>query len=117
MDVPFLGGAAQLFPSRSAWNIASARSQRLKDRIKPLHSFLRPANHHAVTAIDAPHATAGSDVHVVDAFPLQVFCAPNVVFEIRVTAINDRVARLHVLSELLYRSFRRTTGGNHDPDR
>src|SRR5215472_2768626 len=117
MDVTFFGAAAKLLAAWSAWNLAFARSQRLEDRVEPLRRFLRTTDHHAVTAIDAPHATAGSNVDIVDTLPVQFFRAPNVVFEIGVAAINDRIARLHVLGELLYRGFRRTTRGNHDPDR
>ena len=68
------------------------------------YSLIRATNHHAVAAINAPDATAGAHIYVVDAFRAQTFGATDIVFEHRST-VNDDVtgfltmylARLHPL--------------------
>src|SRR5579872_424596 len=116
MNVALLGRAAEFFASRSARNIAHARRQRLENRIEPLNRFLGTTNHHAITALDAPYAAAGPYIDVMHAFALQLPGAANVVFEIRVSAVDDGVAGLQMLRQLLNRLFGSIARGNHDPD-
>src|SRR5262249_57383838 len=61
VQVTELGRAADLLASRRARDISRARGERLEDRIEMPHARLRAADHHAVTALQAPHAAAGPD--------------------------------------------------------
>ena len=72
MNVTLLRRAAEFFPARRARNIALARRQSLENRIEPLNRFLGTTNHHAVTALDAPYAAAGPDIHVMNSFAFQL---------------------------------------------
>src|SRR6185437_3122200 len=67
IQVTVFGGTTQFFATRSSWNIAASRSQRLKDRVKLLHHFFRAAEHHAITTFQAPDPTARANVAVVNA--------------------------------------------------
>ena len=49
-------------------------------------------------------------------FSLSVGVAADVVVEVRVAAVDDRVARLEVLHQLLDLGLGRVAGGDHDPD-
>ena len=71
VNVAFFGGAAEFFAAGSARNVAASRRQRFENRIEPLHRFFRAADHHAVAALESPHAAAGADVDVVNAFALE----------------------------------------------
>ena len=69
-------------------------AKRFEDGIKSLYGFVRSADHHAVAALQAPDAAAGSDIDVVNAFDFKFLGAANVIFEIRVAAVDNGVARL-----------------------
>src|SRR4051794_23414883 len=92
----FDAGIAPLAPGR-AWNIAHPRRQRRKDRIEPVDHRLVAADHHAVTALDAPDASAGANVKVMDAFFVERLAAANVVLPKSVAAVDDDVAGLQQL--------------------
>ena len=68
MQIALFGGAVKLFASRRPWYVTRARRQRREDRIEMLDDARLAADHHAVTALQAPHAAAGPHVHVVDCF-------------------------------------------------
>ena len=106
----------EFFAARSARNVAFAGSQRFENRVEAFHGFVGAADHHAIAAVESPDAAAGADVDVVNAFGLEFVGAAHVVFEIRVAAVDDGVAGLHVLRQLLHGRFGRAAGGNHDPD-
>src|ERR1019366_10428334 len=94
--------AAKFRPAGSERDIASPGGRRLKNRIEPLHRWVGSANHHAITTLETPDATAGSHVHVVNAFALELTRAADVIFEIGITAVDNGVARLHVLRQFLH---------------
>ena len=52
------------------------------------------ADHHAVAAFQAPHTTAGADVHIVDPLGCELFCAANVIDVVGIPAVDEGVARL-----------------------
>src|ERR1019366_9539775 len=68
MNVALFGGARYFVAARCPGNIAGSGGERFEDSIELLHSFLGAANHHAITAVQAPDAAAGADIHVVNAF-------------------------------------------------
>ena len=117
MEVALFGRAREFLASGSPGNVALSRCQSLENRIQPFDRFLGPANHHAVAALQSPHSAAGSYIDVMDAFPLEIFRPPHIVFEIGIAAIDDRVSGLHVGGEFLHRGFGRASGRNHDPNR
>ena len=115
MDVAFLGGAAKFFAAGSARDVAFAGSERFENRIEALHGFVGTADHHAIAAVDSPDAAAGADIDVVNAFGLELIGAAHIVFVVGVATVDDGVAGLHVLRELLHGLFRGAASGNHDP--
>src|SRR5580700_5563076 len=102
MNVTLFGRASKFFPARGARNVAYARSQRLENRIEPLHRLFWSANHHAVTALQTPDPAAGAHVQIVNAFALELPRTPDVVFEIRIAAVDDGIPGLHGLRQLLH---------------
>ena len=104
-----------IFSRPVSGDIAASRSQGLENRIKLLDGFFRAAEHHAVTALQAPDAAAGADVHVVDAFIFKFLRAADVILEIGVAAINQDVARGKFASQLVNSLFRRAAGRDHHP--
>src|SRR5437899_12670066 len=99
MNVALFGGAAELLPARRAWNVALARSQCFENGVKMFHRFPGAANHHAVAALQAPDAAAGPNVDIVNATVFQLLRSPNIIFVIRVAAVNDDVTRLKTLGQ------------------
>src|SRR5262249_31794716 len=92
------------------------RSESLEDRIKVFHRLIRAADHHAVTTIDAPDATAGANINVVNTLLLQLFGAANVVFEHGIAAIDDDVASFHLAGQSHHRFLSGIPGRHHHPD-
>src|ERR1044072_4278564 len=87
---------AALAPA-GARNIADPGRQRGKDRIEPVDHGLVAADHHAITALDAPDAAAGADVDIVDALFVERLAAADVVLPERVAAVDDDVSLLKQL--------------------
>src|SRR5450631_4291743 len=116
VDVAVFRCASELFSPRSFRDVALTRRDRLENRIEPLDSRARPANHHAVAAVYSPYSAARAHVDVVNALALEFIGPAHVIFEIRVAAVDDGVASLHVLRELLHRRLSRAARRNHDPD-
>src|SRR4029077_14068819 len=63
----------------------------------------------------SPDAATGADVDVMHALGGAEFGAANVVFEIRVAAVDDGVAGLHGADESLHGFFRGIARRYHDP--
>src|ERR1700751_6484376 len=115
MDVTLFRSTAEFFAARSPRNITDPGSQRLEDWIKTLHGFLRTADHHAITAINAPYPPAGADVYVMNPFVLKALRAADIIFEVGIASIDNGVPLLHGLRKGLNRLLRRTTRRDHDP--
>src|SRR6266404_251053 len=115
IDVTFFSGTRQFFASRSTGNVAAAGGQSLKDGIELLNDFLWATEHHAIAAFQPPDTSAGSDVHVVNTFIAKHLGSANVVFEIRIAAVDQDVAGFHPLREGLNGRFGGTAGRNHKP--
>src|SRR5262249_141376 len=79
-----------------------------------LDHLLLAADHHAVTAFEAPHTAAGAHVHVVNLLRCELFGALDVVNVIRVSAIDENVACLQ-MGQQVSDSFVNDCGGNHQP--
>src|SRR5262249_14287783 len=88
MQVALLGRSAALFPPRRARDVAAAWRERLEDRVEVLHHGGLAADHHAVAALQAPDATAGADVDIVDALGRQLLGSADVVDVVGVATVD-----------------------------
>src|SRR5215470_17595788 len=115
MNIAFFCNAVALLPSRRTLNISAARNKSLEDGIKVLHGFVGAADHHAVSAVNAPDTAAGADVDIVNILLLQLFGASHVIFEHGVAAIDDDVSSVHLAGESHDCLFGWVTGRDHHP--
>ena len=76
---------------------------------------LRAPDHHTVAPFQSPDATAGPDVHIMNALGLQCFGATHVVFVVRVSAVNNYIPCLHALFQRHNGLFCRVARRHHDP--
>ncbi len=92
-----------------------AGRQRREDRIEVLDDLLLAADHHAVAALQAPDAAAGSDVHVVDSLCGKFLRPPDVVDVVGIAAVDEDVARLQKRDEIVD-ALVDDRGRHHQPD-
>src|SRR3954447_1230644 len=74
------------------------------------------ADHQAIADLEPPDPARRARVDIADALLLEHGVTPDVVVEVRVAAVDDRVTRLEVLEELVDLRFGRVTCRDHDPD-
>ena len=118
VEVAVLGGrAGDGLAAGGALDVADARGQRLEDRVEVLHGLIRAAHHHAVAAGDPPHAAGGADVNVVNSLGLERRGATDVILEVGIAAVDDRVAGFHQLGEVVDGRLGGVAAGDHDPRR
>jgi hypothetical protein len=79
MKEAFLGRAAPVLPSGGAGQVAATGRYGAKDRVEVVDGFVLAADHQAVAALEAPHASAGATVDVVDALRFELARAAPVV--------------------------------------
>src|SRR6266481_9643120 len=91
MQITLLGGAAEFLATGRARDVAAARRQGGENGIKTLHHIGLAADHHAVTAFKTPDAAACPDINVVNTTRREFLRAPDVVYVIRVSSINDGI--------------------------
>src|SRR5438477_11286320 len=115
INIAIFRRSGELLTTRCAGDIAAARGKSLENRIELPNDFFEAANHHAVTAFQAPNAAAGANIHVVNAFFFELLRAADVIFKAGIAAVNDNVARLHPLGERSDSLLWRTSRGNHEP--
>ena len=108
--------AVDLFASRSAYNLTRTGGQSFEDRIEMTNRFLRPADHHAIAAFEAPYAAACSHIDVVNFLLAQHASAAHIVFEVRVATIDNDVVSFQSIGEVSNCFLRSFTGWNHDPN-
>src|SRR5437867_10496034 len=116
MQVTLLGGAAGLFTPGRARYVACAWSQRGKDWIELLDNLLLAADHHAVTSLQSPDAAARSHVHIVDSLRREFLGAPDIVYVIGISAVDQNVLCFKMVQKIR-NSFVHDRRGNHQPDR
>src|SRR6478752_9471463 len=97
--------------------VAAGRGERGEDRDERLDRVGVATDHQAVADLEAPDPTRCAGIDVLDAVCLQVFLPPDVVVDVRVATVDDRVARLEVLEQLGDLRLGRIAGRDHDPDR
>ena len=74
-------------------------------------------DHQAVADLEAPDPAGRPGIDVADALGLERGVTADVVVEVRVAAVDDRVARLEVLEQLVDLRLGGVAGRDHDPDR
>src|SRR6266478_870233 len=94
VQVALFGRTVDLVPAGGARNIAYSRSEGSENWIELLDDLGLAPNHHAVTSLQPPNASPGSDVDVVDLLGSELLCPPEIIDVIRVAAVNEAVPRL-----------------------
>src|SRR5262249_10764488 len=89
VQVTELRRATSLLASGRALTLAGAGRQGPEDRIEMLDHVRLAPDHHAVPALQSPDAAAGSDIHVMDSFGAKLLGSPDVVYVIRVAAVDE----------------------------
>src|SRR5258707_14234037 len=93
VQITKLSRAAELFPAGRAINLTSPRCESFKDWIEMFNHCGFTANHHAVTAFQAPNPAACAHINVVDLLSRQFFGSPNIVDLVRIAAVDHNVTR------------------------
>jgi len=96
--------------------VAAVRRERLEDRLERLDRLPLAADHQAIADLETPDPAARPGVHVVDALCGEVALAALIVMEVRIAAVDDRVAGLEMLEEVLDLGLGRVARRDHDPD-
>ena len=97
--------------------VAALGGERVEDGLERRHVVVLAADHQGVADLEAPDPAAGAGVHVADALRGEGLLPPDVVVEVGVAAVDDRVAGLQVLQQLLDLGLGGVAGRDHDPDR
>src|SRR5262249_61528399 len=83
VQIALLRSALRLVTPWRARDVAHAWCEPGKDRIEPLHHRFLTANHHAISALEAPHTATRSNVNVVYALGGELLGTTNVVAVVR----------------------------------
>src|SRR5690606_1900139 len=75
-----------------ARDVARTRRERAQDRLEALHDIVGAAEHEAVAALETVHASTRAGVDVVQAALREHRGTANVVLEVGVPTVDDRVA-------------------------
>ena len=97
--------------------VAALRGERREHRHQRIDGRVVAADHQAVADLEPPDPARRPGVDVVDALVLERGVAADVVVEVGVAAVDDRVAGLEVLEQLLDLRLGRVARRDHDPDR
>ncbi len=96
--------------------IAIRRRQSFKNGFQVIDNFFLAADHQAVAVFQSPHAAAGAGVDEMHAVRLELFRAPDGIFVIGITAVDENVAFGKIRQQLLDRLIHRISRGHHQPD-
>ena len=105
VKVALLGGSAGLLSPGGAWPGPHAGGQCGEDRVETTHHVDFTPDHHAVAALESPHAAACPHVDVMDSSGLQGRGPLDVVVIVRVAAVDQDVSRLEPAGKLLDHLF------------
>src|SRR5207302_9502405 len=94
------GGPVDLLASSGSRGSARSRSQRRKNWVEPRDDVGLASDHPAVTSLECPNSSAGSHVHIMDLSRGELLCAPEIVYVIRVAAVDENDAGLQVRSKI-----------------
>src|SRR5260370_19894298 len=91
VQITLLGGAVNLVAADGVGNVAHAGGKRRENGVEALDRLGLAANDHAITSLQAPDASAGAHIHVVDLLGSEVLCPPDIVHIIRVSPVDEDV--------------------------
>ncbi|MCY1355760.1 hypothetical protein D9M69_421960 [compost metagenome] len=117
MNVTTLGTIVVGLAVLGARDVAQARGQGCEQRVEALNRLGIAADHHAVTALQAPDTAGGTDVDVVQAFFRQGLRPADIVFIEGVAAVDDGIAGIEQGAQGVDGFFGRRASWQHDPDR
>jgi hypothetical protein len=117
VEVTVLGRARLALAPRGAPGRLHAGRQAGENRIEPLDRGIRAAQHQAVPPIQAEDPATGAAVDVVDSVVGERLRAADVVAVIGVAAVDDRVALVELVRDVVDYLFGDGACGNHRPDR
>src|SRR5262249_41427708 len=101
MQVTLFGGATGLLAPRGArYLVAHARSQPGKDWIEVLDHRVLATDHHAVTTLQAPDATACAHIDVMYSLGPRPLGAPDVTHVKGIAAVDENVSALEMGAEI-----------------
>ncbi len=115
VQIAEMRGTAFCGAAVSGLHFALSWRQRLEDWFELPEDIGLGPDHQAVTAIYAPDAAAGARIDVVNAAGFEGFRAANVVFVIRIAAVDEGVAWLEEVGQLIDHRFGGLAGGHHQP--
>ena len=102
MDIAFLRAVVgELVAAARTVDVASSRREGLEDGVEVVDRFLAAADHHAITAVEAPNAARGADIDEMHALRLEHRGVGDVVLVEGVAAVDDDVARAEQAGELV----------------
>ena len=100
MQITLFRRAVQILSPRGAGHISPARSQRSKEWVQVLDHSWSPADHHAVTPLEPPHAAASPYIHVVNPLGREFLSATDIVHVVGVSAVDEHVSGIKVRQKL-----------------
>ena len=115
MQVAVLGLRRLAGATRSALGRPDPWRDRFEDRVEMLHDVVFAPDHQAEAALQPEDAAARADVDVVDALWLQHRGAIDVVAVVAVATVDDDVAGLEEITELVDEPTGQR-GRHHQPD-
>ncbi len=102
---------------RADVRVAVLGRERREDRLEPLHRVVLAADHETEADLEAPDPAGDAGVDEVQSLLLRFAITALRVAEVRVAAVDDRVALVGELQELLERVLRDLPGRDHHPER
>src|SRR5207247_11216694 len=87
VQVAMLGSTADSVAPGGAGNVADAGRQRRKNWIELLNRRRLSSNHHAIASLQAPHAAARPDVHIVNLLRCEFLRPANVIDVVGITSV------------------------------
>jgi len=96
--------------------VALLGRERHEDRFEPLHRLIVPSDHQAEADLEPPDPSRHAGVDEVDSLVLCLDVASLRVAEVRVAAVDDRVALVRDLEQLVEDVLGDLSGRNHQPE-
>src|SRR6516164_11278215 len=92
VQISLFRSSTEIFSAGRARDVAHPWRERGEDGIEVMYDFVFTSDHHAVTAVETPNATAGSHIYVMDVLRCKVLRPPNVVDVVRIPSVNEDIA-------------------------
>ncbi len=95
--------------------VAAGRSERFENRLVAPEDVHLAADHQAVAKLESPDAAAGAGIHQMQLHAGEYGSAADVIVEVGVAAVDDRVARLEQFGQLVNRAVGGIARRHHHP--